>query len=60
MLLGLVAIVAFVGLIALSPKRSEATTKRKNDEFNHDDEDFTIGDDGEIVEYPETKFKRRR
>jgi hypothetical protein len=58
MLLGLIAAVAVVGLIALPLKRSEAAAKRKNDEIILNDEDYTIGDDGEIVGYPETKFKR--
>lgn len=58
MLLGLIAAVTIVALITLPHKSPEATAKRKNDEIILDDEDYTIGDDGEIVEYPETKFKR--
>ncbi|MBI1281336.1 MAG: hypothetical protein GC179_24630 [Anaerolineaceae bacterium] len=59
-LMGVIVAVVAVGRFALSQKPCEATTKRKNDEFNSDYEGFTIGDDGEIVEFPETKFKRRR
>lgn len=58
MLVGLIILATVVIGLVRSYGRVETKSKRKNDELLHNDIAYSIGDDGEIVEYSEEKAKR--
>ena len=58
-LIMLVGLSIFVIVIVRSTSNSVAKSKRKNYELPLSDEAYSIGDDGEIIEYFETEFKRK-
>ena len=55
MLIGLIIFAGVVGVVIRSSGSFEARSKRKNDEILHNDETYSIGDDGEIIEYSDEK-----
>jgi len=58
MLLGLIVAIAAVFLIVRSFNNLHTVEKPKNDELTLNGENYSVEDDGEIIEYPETKVKR--
>lgn len=53
MLIGLITFACIVIVVTRSSGSFEAKSKRKNDEILHNDETYSIGDDGEIIGYSE-------
>ncbi len=58
MLAVLIVFAAFVIIIVRFNGSFEAKSKRKNDELLRNDEAYSIGDDGEIIECPKEKATR--
>lgn len=58
MVIGLILFAAIAMVILRASGSTQIQLKRKNVELLPDDKTYFIDDDGEIVEYPEKRFKR--
>lgn len=58
LVVGLIILATVVIRVVRSYDRVEIKSKRKNDALPRNDRTYSIGDDGEIIEYSEEKAKR--